>query len=61
MLKIAFFEIGLMGLNTSFKLNLWNPTRHKTEALPNLNVHIANTPAEAIADADITMLETVRL
>ena len=65
-MRIAFLGIGLMGrpmashlLTAGFQLSLWNRTRSKAEALVSLGAKVANTPAEAIADADIiiTMLE----
>nr|WP_320135051.1 NAD(P)-dependent oxidoreductase [uncultured Amphritea sp.] len=65
-MRIAFLGIGLMGrpmashlLTAGFQLSLWNRTRSKAEALVSLGAQVANTPAEAIADADIiiTMLE----
>ncbi|MDO6563092.1 NAD(P)-dependent oxidoreductase [Amphritea sp. 1_MG-2023] len=65
-MKIAFLGIGLMGrpmashlLKAGFQVTLWNRTRHKAEALIDLGATLANTPAEALTDADIiiTMLE----
>ncbi len=65
-MKIAFLGIGLMGrpmavnlLNAGYPLTLWNRTRSKAEMLSDHGAMVAQTPAEAIADADIiiTMLE----
>ncbi len=66
-MKIAFLGIGLMGqpmaanlLNAGYHLTLWNRTQSKTAALADKGATVAQTPAEAIADADmtITMLES---
>jgi len=66
-MKIAFLGIGLMGqpmaanlLNAGYHLTLWNRTQSKTAALADKGAMVAQTPAEAIADADmtITMLES---
>jgi len=61
-MKIAFLGIGLMGhpmavnlLNSGFKLTLWNRTRSKAESLVCQGAEVAETPAQAIADADITI------
>ncbi|MBR9866441.1 MAG: NAD(P)-dependent oxidoreductase [Oceanospirillales bacterium] len=65
-MRIAFLGIGLMGqpmavnlLQAGFQLTLWNRTRSKAEALIRHGADVAETPAQAIADADIiiTMLE----
>ena len=65
-MKIAFLGIGLMGqpmaanlLNAGYHLTLWNRTQSKTAALADKGATVTQTPAEAIADADmtITMLE----
>ena len=63
---IAFLGIGLMGrpmainlLEAGYSLIAWNRTQHKAEALSSLGAHVAESPAEACAQADIviTMLE----
>jgi len=63
--KIAFLGIGLMGnhmarnlLKAGYALNAWNRTISKAEALAIDGAEIAQTPAEAVKDADyvITML-----
>ena len=63
--KIAFLGIGLMGnhmarnlLKAGYGLNAWNRTISKAEALAVDGAQIAQTPAEAVKDADyvITML-----
>lgn len=63
---IAFLGIGLMGrpmatrlLQAGYPLIAWNRTRAKAEALSPLGARIADTPADAVAGADmiITMLE----
>ncbi|RTE67776.1 NAD(P)-dependent oxidoreductase [Amphritea opalescens] len=65
-MNLAFLGIGLMGrpmachlLIAGFNLTLWNRTRRKADALTSLGATVADSPAEAIADADIiiTMLE----
>jgi 3-hydroxyisobutyrate dehydrogenase-like beta-hydroxyacid dehydrogenase len=64
--KIAFLGIGLMGkpmaarlLQAGYPLIAWNRTRIKAEALTSLGARVAETPAEAVSQADIviTMLE----
>jgi 2-hydroxy-3-oxopropionate reductase len=64
--KIAFLGIGLMGnpmaarlLNAGFPLTAWNRSRAKADALTAQGAKVADTPAQAVADADIviTMLE----
>jgi 3-hydroxyisobutyrate dehydrogenase-like beta-hydroxyacid dehydrogenase len=63
--KIAFLGIGLMGnhmarnlLKAGYGLNAWNRTISKAAALAVDGAQIAQTPAEAVKDADyvITML-----
>jgi 2-hydroxy-3-oxopropionate reductase len=63
--RIAFLGVGLMGAPMAARLvtagrdvTVWNRTRAKAESI--IGAHIATTPAEAAADADvlITMLET---
>ncbi len=63
---IAFLGIGLMGLpmatnllNAGFSLTAWNRTQQKAEALRPLGAKIADSPGDAVAEADIviTMLE----
>jgi 2-hydroxy-3-oxopropionate reductase len=62
---IAFLGIGLMGnhmarniLKAGYSLSAWNRTLSKAEALASDGAQIAQTPAEAVKDADfvITML-----
>ena len=66
MTKICLLGCGLMGtpmatrlLNNGYTLIAWNRTRSKAEALASLGAAIADSPAQAAADADIviTMLE----
>ena len=59
-MRIAFLGIGLMGgpmarnlLAAGFQLCAWNRTAEKAEALSAVGAAIAQTPAEAIAGADI--------
>jgi len=63
--RIAFLGIGLMGapmtrnlLNAGYPMTLWNRTKSKCEPFAG-EATIAQSPAEAVADADvvITMLE----
>ncbi|HJV81097.1 NAD(P)-dependent oxidoreductase [Noviherbaspirillum sp.] len=63
---IAFLGIGLMGkpmatrlLHAGYRLTAWNRTRAKAEALAPFGASVADTPSEAVAQADlvITMLE----
>ncbi len=63
---IAFLGIGLMGarqaarlLDAGFALHAWNRTRAKAEPLAAKGATVAETPAAAVAGADIviTMLE----
>lgn len=63
---VAFLGIGLMGkpiatrlLQAGYPLIAWNRTRTKAEALSPFGARIADTPADAVAGADliITMLE----
>jgi 2-hydroxy-3-oxopropionate reductase len=64
--RIAFLGIGLMGapmsrrlLAAGHQLAVWNRTRAKAEALAADGARVADTPAQAVAEADfvITMLE----
>jgi 3-hydroxyisobutyrate dehydrogenase-like beta-hydroxyacid dehydrogenase len=64
--QIAFLGIGLMGapmatrlLQAGFRLVAWNRTRAKAEALAAIGAQVADTPAEAVKNADIviSMLE----
>lgn len=66
MRRISLLGCGLMGApmarrlaTAGFPLTLWNRTRAKAEALADTGARIADTPAHAVADADIviTMLE----
>ncbi|WP_136418928.1 NAD(P)-dependent oxidoreductase [Herbaspirillum sp. ST 5-3] len=63
---IAFLGIGLMGkpmatrlLQAGYRLTAWNRTRAKADALAPFGASVADTPSEAVAQADIviTMLE----
>ena len=56
---IAFLGIGLMGnhmarniLKAGYSLSAWNRTLSKAEALASDGAQIAQTPAEAVKDAD---------
>ncbi|MEL6168612.1 MAG: NAD(P)-dependent oxidoreductase [Pseudomonadota bacterium] len=62
---IAFLGIGLMGepmarnlLKAGYPVRAWNRTRSKAETLDSDGAHICDSPAEAVAGADIiiTML-----
>lgn len=66
MTSICLLGCGLMGtpmssrlLKHGYSLTVWNRTRSKAEALRQQGAKVANTPAEAVAHADIivTMLE----
>jgi 2-hydroxy-3-oxopropionate reductase len=66
MIKIALLGCGLMGapmsrrlLAAGYPLTVWNRTRAKAEALAEAGATVADTPAAAVAPADlvITMLE----
>lgn len=61
-MQIAFLGIGLMGrpmainlLKAGHKLTVWNRTQSKAETLVSHGATLAQTAAEAIADADITI------
>lgn len=47
-------------LNAGYRLSLWNRSKAKTESLAKLGAEVADTPAAAVASADITisMLES---
>ena len=58
--KIAFLGIGLMGgpmarnlLHAGFAVTVWNRTHAKAQPLAAAGAHIAETPSDAICDADI--------
>lgn len=64
--KVAFLGIGLMGkpmatrlLQAGYSLVAWNRSRSKAEALAAMHADVADSPADAVRDADIviTMLE----
>lgn len=66
MTTISLLGCGLMGtpmatrlLNHGYTLTAWNRTRSKADALAAKGARVADTPAQAVADADIviTMLE----
>lgn len=66
MTTISLLGCGLMGtpmatrlLNHGYTLTIWNRTRSKADALAAKGARVADTPAQAVADADIviTMLE----
>ena len=66
MTTISLLGCGLMGtpmatrlLNHGYTLTAWNRTRSKADALAVKGARVADTPAQAVADADIviTMLE----
>ena len=59
-MQIAFLGTGLMGapmvrnlLKAGFAVTAWNRTRDKAEALAADGASVADTPAKAVADADI--------
>ncbi len=64
--KVAFLGIGLMGkpmatrlLQAGYSLVAWNRSRSKAEALAAMHADVADSPADAVRNADIviTMLE----
>ena len=62
-MKIAFLGIGLMGapmarrlLRSGYDVTAWNRTRAKADALRSDGAAVANTPAEAVASADLVLL-----
>lgn len=64
--RIAVLGVGLMGapmakrlLQAGYSVTIWNRTRAKAEPLASLHARIADSPADAVGDADIviTMLE----
>lgn len=62
-MKIAFLGIGLMGrpmainlLKAGYSLTLWNRTQSKAEALIGLGAIVKNSPRDAVANADITIV-----
>mgnify|MGYP003531424529 CR=1 FL=1 len=66
MTTISLLGCGLMGtpmatrlLNHGYTLTIWNRTRSKADALAAKGARVADTPAQAVVDADIviTMLE----
>jgi 3-hydroxyisobutyrate dehydrogenase-like beta-hydroxyacid dehydrogenase len=63
---VAFIGTGLMGypmvlrlLQANYSVRVWNRTRAKAERLSPHGAHVADTPADAVMNADIviTMLE----
>ena len=63
--KIAFLGTGLMGgpmcknlLKSGLPLTIWNRSRNKTKPIELLGAKVANSPHEAVIDAEvvITML-----
>src|SRR5918996_4417912 len=65
--KISFLGLGLMGapmaqrlLEAGHDLTVWNRTREKADGLARSGAHVADSPAEAAAEAEgnITMLST---
>ncbi|MBV9655971.1 MAG: NAD(P)-dependent oxidoreductase [Acetobacteraceae bacterium] len=61
--RIAFLGVGLMGgpqarnvLKAGFPVVAWNRSRAKAEALTGDGAAVAETPAEAVRDADIVVL-----
>jgi len=64
-MKVAFLGLGNMGLGmahnllrANHQLTLWNRTREKGDGLAKAGAKLANTPAEAVRDAEVvfTML-----
>jgi 3-hydroxyisobutyrate dehydrogenase len=58
--KIAFLGLGIMGagmaknlLQAGFPVTVWNRTRAKTEPLAAAGATVADTPAQAAANADV--------
>ncbi len=65
-IQISLLGCGLMGtpmsrrlLSAGYRLTVWNRTRAKADALAAAGAQVADTPAQAVAQADIviTMLE----
>jgi len=65
-IQISLLGCGLMGtpmsrrlLSAGYRLTVWNRTRAKADALADAGAQVADTPAQAVAQADIviTMLE----
>lgn len=65
-IQISLLGCGLMGtpmsrrlLSAGYRLTIWNRTRAKADALAAAGAQVADTPAQAVAQADIviTMLE----
>lgn len=61
--RIAFFGTGLMGfpmakrlVASGFPLTVWNRTQEKARPLADLGARVAATPAQALEQADVTML-----
>ena len=61
-MKIAILGIGLMGYPmgsrlcaAGFELHLWNRTRSKAERLQSLGATVHDTPARAVAQADVVI------
>ena len=60
--QIAFLGTGLMGapmarrlLRSGYRVTAWNRTRAKAEALASDGAVVADTPSQAVADADVVL------
>jgi 3-hydroxyisobutyrate dehydrogenase len=60
MQKVAFLGLGIMGsgmannlFKAGFPLTVWNRTRARADALAKQGVPVADTPRQAVADADV--------
>jgi len=61
-MKIAFLGLGIMGkamatnlMAAGYDLRVWNRTAERCEALAAAGASVAKSPAEAVADADLTL------
>lgn len=60
--EVVFLGTGLMGhpmaanlVRAGFRVTVWNRTKSKTETLARLGARVAETPRDAVAEADIIM------
>ena len=65
--RIAFIGLGIMGspmarrlLATGYPLTVWNRTASRSESLQAEGADVAASPAEAVREADVKSLRTVR-
>jgi 3-hydroxyisobutyrate dehydrogenase-like beta-hydroxyacid dehydrogenase len=62
MKRIAYLGLGVMGtgmasnlLKAGFDVTVWNRTREKCQPLAEQGAHVADTPAQAVIDAEVIM------